>query len=91
MGLQLIVLMIPVVISHRLDIWWPWIPALVVSGLFHWFAYDPFADRERKARARLRRAECLWCGKPSVSAGMECSSCHHFAPPIIEVDHAGAG
>jgi hypothetical protein len=45
-----------------------------------WFAFlgclfGPFTDRERFARARRRRGECIWCGVKCAPEEATCGGC----------------
>ena len=88
-GFEIVILLIPLVASWISGAYWPWIPTLVTFGLFLWFVHVPFADRERKGRARLNRGECIWCGTPNVPTGAECPACLHLLPRIFECDNGG--
>ena len=55
-----------------------WLGLLPIAALF-WIIMRLMTETEtceRKARARIRRGECIWCGAKGVPAGI-CESCRN--------------
>jgi hypothetical protein len=63
------------VVAGRLYGWW-WLLVLLLPPAVLWFAgMAQFGGREHSGRARLRRGECVWCGRADTAPGTVCATC----------------
>ena len=54
-----------------------WIWLIGIPFIVCWLRITlDFEKRERLGRSRLRRGECVWCGRSDTPSGVDCPACH---------------
>jgi hypothetical protein len=72
-------IIVGLVLGPARGFWWPLLIALAAVTSFGFCVHVPFERYERRARARRRRGECVWCGRHGFAPGSGCPECAEWA------------